>query len=426
MRITDIIYLGWTNLRSHFGRNLLTMGIIGVLFCLIFSVQLWFQGLENYYLAYAGANINGAVIISTNPQIPYADNYDSEGNYIPEMLSLEEIAQDITIHGGTILDTTNSEVGLVLPRSLVSSTIPTDIPIGVVPILLHPEKALHLTERECPSYFNSVASKIRFYQDIRAQIIGKTFEENGVKYFPIDFSTNGFCSYTLSFNNLDRNNYSILNPLLDMLITPNSETIIIDGFDSLPYSDDQTSIIAIFSDTATAYRYLMQGRGLFSMVEIPEHEVEYSVSTIAGTSPEIMFIFRLIHFFLNIGCLILVVIAIIIIVFTSIRLIDQDKRIIRLYHSFGATKRQVQLVYLAYFLELMIGTIILSFGLASLITVLYSFCNQANLSALFVTGFSLAEVPTIILWGMNPEIFLSVSILLLLAPLSIFVNNKRF
>ena len=67
MRITDIIYLGWTNLRSHFGRSLLTMGVIGTLFCLIFIAQFGFQGLENQYFAHAGANVNGAVIISANP-----------------------------------------------------------------------------------------------------------------------------------------------------------------------------------------------------------------------------------------------------------------------------------------------------------------------------------------------------------------------
>ena len=53
MRITDIIYLGWANLRSHFGRSLLTMGVIGTLFCLIFIAQFGFQGFENQYFTYA-------------------------------------------------------------------------------------------------------------------------------------------------------------------------------------------------------------------------------------------------------------------------------------------------------------------------------------------------------------------------------------
>ena len=143
MRITDIIYLGWANLRSHFGRSLLTMGVIGTLFCLIFIAQFGFQGFENQYFTYAGTNVNGAVIISANPFLIDKNHYfDINGNYIGETISLAEIAQDITANGGIILDTIETDNGLILPESLLSDTIKTDVSTGSIPILINPQTAL--------------------------------------------------------------------------------------------------------------------------------------------------------------------------------------------------------------------------------------------------------------------------------------------
>ena len=134
----------------------------------------------------------------------------------------------------------------------------------------------------------------------------------------------------------------------------------------------------------------------------------------------------MVHFFLNISCVVLSIVAAIIIIFTSIRLVDQNKANIKLYHSFGATKGQIQLIYLAYFLELIIGAAILSLILASLITILYSVFNQTVLSTLFMVSFGLSEPPSIMLWGANLEIIAFTILLLFLAPLSILINRKRF
>ena len=89
------------------------------------------KGLENQYFAHAGANVNGAVIISANPFLIDENHYfDINGNYIGETISLAEIAQDITANGGVILDTIETDNGLILPKSLLSDTIETDVPTG--------------------------------------------------------------------------------------------------------------------------------------------------------------------------------------------------------------------------------------------------------------------------------------------------------
>lgn len=428
MRITDIIYLGWTNLRSHFGRSLLTMGVIGTLFCLIFIAQFGFQGLENQYFAHAGANVNGAVIISANPFLIDKNHYfDINGNYIGETISLAEIAQDITANGGVILDTVNTDSGLILPKSLLSDTIETDVPTSSIPILINPQTALRSIERECPRHAASLTSTIKLYQDVQNQTINKPIIKNGNTYYPVGFATGSLCNYDLSFQSIDRNNYSIFNSLLGLFPAPDNTTIIINQSSNPPEQEgEKTKLIALFPDTQTAYRYLFKGHGFFSNLELPGHEATYGVDILAGISPETIFVFHMIHFFLNIGCVVLSIVAAIIIIFTSIRLIDQNKANIELYHSFGATKGQVQLLYLAYLLELVIGAAILSLILASLITILYSVFNQTVLSTLFMVSFGLSEPPSIMLWGANLEIIAFTILLLFLAPLSILINRKRF
>lgn len=424
MHFTDIIYLGWANLRSHFGRNLLTMGVIGTLFCLIFTAQLWLQGLQNQYITSAGAKTNGITIISASPQINDGYHFDENGNYIGTMLSLEEISEDITNNDGTIVNATATDDGIILPSNIIFGT-PKSSTNDTTPILLSAHQALQLIHRECPQYSNSVANKVKFYQDVREQVIGQNFEQNGVKYNAIDLTSTNFCTPNLSFRNLDRKNTSIFNPLLELFPTPDGENIIIQN-NTLVEENEYPQVFATFSNAVTAYRYLLNGHGYFSMIEIPGRKIDYNVTVLAGTSPEIIFVFKLIRFFLNIGCIVLAIIATITIIFTTIRLVDQNKHNIKLYHSFGATKGQIQLIYLIYFLELMIGAAIFSFGLASIITIIYSLCNQANLSALFMVGFSLAETPYVILWGINLEIITFMVTLFFLAPLSILVNRKRF
>ena len=70
--------------------------------------------------------------------------------------------------------------------------------------------------------------------------------------------------------------------------------------------------------------------------------------------PETEYIMCVMQLIINVISVVLGVIAMIVVVFTSIRLVDQDKQNIALYYSLGATARQVRIIYLCYFLELMV------------------------------------------------------------------------
>ena len=115
----------------------------------------------------------------------------------------------------------------------------------------------------------------------------------------------------------------------------------------------------------------------------------------------------------------------IVVVFTSIRLVDQDKQNIALYYSLGATARQVRIIYLCYFLELMVGAAVLAFGLASMIVLLFTGLNHDLLSIQAMLGFNQATYEPIWWYGVNITVFVIIIAMLLMAPLCVLINRKR-
>ncbi len=427
MRVWDAVYLGWANLRAHLGRSLLVLGVISVLFCLILVVQLGFQGLENQYMAAAGQKSAGKVVIFANALM---DNGEEYIEVDPEI-----IKQDIEANGGRILGDVQDYMGgghFALPENLISEAIEvplSQVPAGKIPILLDTNDALRLAEKGCPRYFRNAESKQKFYFDLRENILGRSFDENGREYVAVGLAPGGMCTSNLSFSGLDRSNNSILNPLLEYFAVQDGSatTVVMDGGNEIAGDfDEMSGVMAVFDRPQEAYEYLRHGHGRFSMVDLPGQNVQYNVSAIAGVSPEMIYLFRAIHLVINIGCVVLAIVGVIVAIFTSIRLVDQDLQTIRLYWVLGATTGQIKLVYACYFLELMVGAVLGAFVLASIITVLYGVINQTNLGILFMTGFNLGEAPRVVLWGMNWEVVGFGVVMLMTAPLCLLVNRGNF
>lgn len=426
MRIWDAMYLGWANLRSHLGRSLLVLGVISVLFCLIFVAQLGFQGLENQYMAAAGQKSSGKVVIFANAVM---DNGEEYVKVDPEM-----IKQDIEANGGMILgDVQDYMVGgyFALPESLIGEAIEvslSQVSTVKMPILLNANEALGLAEKGCPQYFKNAESKREFYLDLRENVLGRSFEKNGMEYVAVGLAPGGMCTSNLSFSGLERSNNSILNPLLEYFAVQDSATIVIRD-DQTGLSESTTGpsgVMAVFGNSNEVYEYMRHGHGGFMGIELPGQDVQYNVSVIAGMSPEMVYLFRVMHLVINIGCAVLAIVGVIVVIFTSIRLVDQNRQTMQLYRVLGATTGQIKLVYACYFLELMIGAVIGAFVLASVITVLYSVINQTNLEILFMTGFNLSEAPRVVLWGMNWWVVGFGFIMLMTVPLCLFVNRGNF
>ena len=112
------------------------------------------------------------------------------------------------------------------------------------------------------------------------------------------------------------------------------------------------------------------------------------------------------------------------VVFTAIRLVDQDCQNIRLYYSIGADSRQVRMLYLCYFVELMVGVLVFALAIASVMVILFNVIYRELLGIQAMLAFSLAEVPFVVWYGVNIEILVILGIILLMAPVCVLVGRK--
>ena len=440
MHTKDILKLSFKNIKTHLGRNLILVAVGGIIFVLIFVVNLWLQGLENTYQKYANMATDGKVIIAASNAASSISATDVDTG---TTVTKAEIIADLERFGAKIVgerELYGTYGSVILDANLVNGAIevnPSLAPRGSAPTLVSP-----LLGADYANTTSSVKNKIESYRKYRNDIIGKTLTDaSGTQYYIVGLTPSGFGISNLSFRGIDRKNDSPLNAVLEMIPVPPSTPLVLagqwklssanttllsnlEGADSPSVqSSGNQGVIAVFENSKAAYQYFKFGKGQFMGVE--QKDRIYSVNTLAGMSPETQYVFQAIKTVTVIACIILAAVALVVIIFTSIRLVDQDRQNIALYYNLGATKRQVKAIYFYYFLWLAIGALILATFAAVAIVITYSILNRETLGVLFMVTFSLPEQPEIILCGLNFAIC-GFAILLLISPaLSVAVNGRK-
>ena len=439
MRIKDVLRISLKNIRIYFKRNLIIMAVMGVIFGIVFAINLWFQGMENSYAELANQSTEGRVIIEATNSM--------EGMILDDALpktTRQEMSEDIEAHGGKVLGDAE-KFGLfgsvVLSKELVENRIMVDmeeVPVDAAPVLVSTFLGEQLLGKSFPAEYTNAVRKQKDYKEYQDKLIGKTFTDAyGAKYYVVGLNSGNFHVDNLSFNQLEQGSNNILNPVLAFVATPNGSPIVIDNGkseswqkgekisleDIVGIKTESESLIAVFDDSKSAYEYFQHGKGRFMNVDLPSRT--YSVNIVAGMSPETMYIIENMNFVINIVSVALGLIAAIVVVFTSIRLVDQDRQNVALYYSLGATTRQVRTIYLFYFLELMIGAAILAFCSASVIVLAFSFLNQEILGIQSALGFNLVATPGEIWYAVNAGTFVIIVAMLTVSFICIAINNKR-
>ncbi len=439
MRTKDVLRISLKNIRIYPKRNLIIMATMGIIFGLILTINLWFQGMENSYTELANQSTEGRVIIEATNSM--------EGMIIDDALpktTRQEMTEDIEAHGGKVLGDAE-KFGLfgsvVLSKELVENRIMVDIekaPADAAPVLVSTFLGEQLLGKSFSAEYTNAVQKQKDYKECQDKLIGKTFTDAyGAKYYIVGLNSGNFHVDNLSFNQLERGSNNILNPVLAFVATPNGTPIVIDNGKSDSWQKGESvslketvdtkaegeSLIAIFDDNKSAYDYFQYGRGRFMNVDLPSRT--YSVNIVAGMSPETMYILKSIKLVIGIVSVVLGLIAMIVVVFTSIRLVDQDRRNVALYYSLGATTRQVRMIYLFYFLELMIGAAILAFCLASAVVLIFSILNQELLNIQSALGFNLATTSGEIWYSINGGTLVIIATMLIMSSICVAVNHKR-
>jgi len=423
MKLQDILHLSWKNLTTHRKQSWKIMLVMGALLTLIFAIQFWFQGVKNTYQNFATSATNGKVILIVSTDLSTITGEES-----PAEISTTAMFQDVENFGGQILGKakTYGNYGyLVLNQSLVQNLIEIDLsttPENAIPILI----ATHDGESLAKLSFSdrtvrTPTLRLESYDKYRRTVLGQTF----TTYHIVGLAQTNYHLSSLATSGVNTGRISWLDATLQFITTASSPSIAV--LDDQEWENNLTTLpntyIAMFDNAEQAYEYFQAGKALFPNTSFENRT--YQARPIMGLSPEVMYIFQGEQIIINVICIILFIIAIIVIVFTTIRLVDSDQTNIKLYYNLGATAKQIRAVYFAYFLELAFGAIIIALTLATIIVLLYSWFNQQLLQATFITAFSLTETPSIILWGISLEIIGFVVLTFLTTIFSVFINRKR-
>lgn len=435
MKTKDVLKISTKNIKIYLKRNLMIMAVMGVIFGLIFAINLWLTGMEKTYVAQASRATDGQVII--------AATNSTEGIIIDDTrpkTSRADMKADIEAHGGKVLgDAEKFGIfgAVVLPAELVKNAIEVDLdktPADAAPVLITTFLGEQLLNKDFPNEYTSAINKQKDYENYREELIGKTFTDSyGAKYYVVGLASSNFHINNLSFKHLERGNSNLLNPILEIIPTPEGAPIVIDNGKSQLWqkgsnvlekdvSASNKTTIAVFDNSEKAYEYLKNGNGRFMNIDLPNRT--YSVTVIAGMSPESAYILKIIKMVANIASVVLGIIAAIVVIFTSIRLIDQDRHNIALHYSLGATTGQVRIIYLCYFLELMIGAAIFAFVFANIIVLSFSALNKKMLGIQAMLGFNQMIYESVWWYGMNLMTLMIFVAMLIMAPLCILANRK--
>lgn len=437
MKFRDILHISTKHVRAQLKRNILAMMTMGVVFGLIFMINLWLLGVEQSYQQYASEKTSGKVVM-------IIDNTTDENN-VEELaaqprMERDEMIKEVETYGGTILGdvaTYGAYGGVILPRAIVQEAIEVDIenaPADAAPTLVTTLLGEQLIGKNYAKrqVSNSATAKQQDYEEYRKSVIGKTFTDwHGTKYFVVGIASDNFYVSNLSFKQLERKNDDLLNFVLQNISATDGRPIIIDNGKSSSWQAGENItggasgdvLLAVFKNNEDAYRYFKYSKAKFFNIELNGRL--YNTSVVAGMSPEETYLLRAMKMIANAASIVLAGIAIIIVIFMSIRLVDYDKKNLSLYYSIGATRQQIKLIYLCYFAELMFGALLFAFSVASLVVISYSGINQHLLGIQGELAFNLPETPMVIWYGLDGSTLIIMATMLLLSIVCVAVNRKR-
>lgn len=431
MYFTDVLKLSFRKFIRQFRRSYKLVVAMSILFCLIFTINLFFTGLRNSYIKFSQSKVGDQVIISATSPNSYTDLKKLEE------VAKNEMVQDIEKFGGKILKNirtvTRNNIP-VLPKSSVQNLIevdPSNAPKDAIPILTttffgelllgqYDNKINKLTAVE---YFSK-------YQDYREKVLGKTFEtDDGAKFFVVGLLPGSYYLSNYSFYTLERNvDTTLLNELLDDIPLQDFNPIAVDNGNQDSWQTGQNikyeMVYAVFDNQKDVYQYLEQGKAMFRTI-IPDNR-SYNANVILGLSPEITFIFNFFQIIIRIISFILFIVALVVILSTNTRLIAQDEEEITLYRSLGATKSQLKIFYDIYFFILIVSALIFAYLIASLILILFHLFRGQLINIQATLAFSLKDVPQVFWYGVSSDILVIIVAALLLVPLSTLLNSRKF
>ena len=423
MKTFDLLKIAIGKIGTHRKKSIYLLLSVSIIFILSFCVNYLFLGYKQKYIQYAELATDDEVIILAEYCLEDCGN------------NLEYVKNDIAKYNGRFINTSLPAGYISLPQELIMKIANDKSNITIhedeTPMLVSTSWAEYKFGISVPVKFRNIEERMTSYINYRNSIIGKHFiNDDGKKYVIVGLSPAGYHLSNLSFKELSSSSAGLLDPILEAIQLSSGVTLVANS-DSQNDSDSNNAsneigvgiAIFTFSNKTDALAYLNGGEGKFSNVGLSNKK--YAVSTIAGPNPEALYSLDCFEAIVDVICTVLSIMGAIIVILTSLRIIEQEMPTIELYRSVGASKKQIRLIYLVYFATIALCSLFLSLIAAFIIAIIYSVSNQEILEALFITAFSLKETGFVLIAGINHMTVVIAIILLSSAPLCVTINRKR-
>lgn len=459
MKLPKLIKLGHRNLVHHKKQTILTVVVIGALFSILIAVQFIFQGLEDFHRQQSLGVFDNKIYITAQAcrrgQIESSRGIEREcineqGHLdqdcfrqasqkpAPCSTDRQQVNQLFTErakpYGGKVIGnvevrtTANSLYLSFYPIEIFKNSITADLskkPSNVPATIVTFQKAIDLLKINTKGIVSS-KGKLNLLQEVQQKALGKVLQDNNQEIFIAGIIPPG--SHKISVARHERD----IRPL-DILL------------DGISFYSSSSNGIFLLNDHSPVIKKLIGNTKLFNYQALIEfasadqaydyykYEInyvapgllasdkprspEYRVAELATSSFNTFENMTIKKFILSFANYVLLITAVIIIVFTFLRLITQDSRLIAMYRSLGATAQDVWFVYLWYVFELCLLTVLFALGMGALLALGVSWHYSADFNAAASLFYAKRITGLVPLIGFNLEIIKIIGAIVLSAPI---------
>lgn len=416
MKILKLSKIGFKQIVAHKKQSIMVILTIGILFGVLMSVDLVFQGLENRLFEVATKKTGEGVELV---------NFICDRNQMDKCVSRTEIDMKLTGYKGVetggvikIYEVENTYI-MTIDQPSAEKYKNIEIPQNTIIALASFDYAYKLVNPTKEEYFLSERKQISVdeMKKTKEKVLGKMFKNENLKinYHVIGITLSQGGKMVLAEETPDLN-------LLDMVLSQIgggsfTPLVFIENEAMRNYLKENTpinkGIIIKFNNTEVANQYI-------------EENLKQDIIELFSNKINIYQTFQTIRNLFYIIKIILVVVAVMITLFTFIKIIDQDTQVITLYRVLGATKVDVMFIYFIYLLGVCLCALLYALMIGVVIAMIVGEWNIGALTHELKVFYELEEIKTGLLLGWNKSIVLMGIIMLVINPICLFLSCDRF
>ena len=216
-----------------------------------------------------------------------------------------------------------------------------------------------------------------------------------------------------------------LNILLGAVSTGGSSTFLLERPADVASEPEDGALWAVFPNSQIAYDFVMDRQICSNLNKTCLSKYRYEAESAISNPLEIEVNFAGIWRIYNIVWLILAIIALIIMMSTYSRLINQEVKNIALYRALGATRAEAYIIYAVYLAMLSLIAMVVALIVGTLMAFGVSWIYHEALVADFIIGFG-TEPASIWLVGWNNTVFAIMALGIIAALVSVVMNIFQF